>query len=407
MKKLYKRLPAPAADYSGVFAVLFEMDCLKVLHGQGGCTGNYCYADELRWIDGRKNVFHSAISEIEAITGNDRIVIGKIVRAQKDLECGFIAICGSPIPTVLGTDLRAVSRLIEKKTLCPVLPFDTHGLGRYDEGQRLAYETLFERFAVSPHGQETPDVPGSGKAVGEGMKTVNVIGATPLDGWSREMADDLTAILMEEGYEKVHIWGMGADVAEIAASGSSALNIAVSVSGISTVRRMQSLYGTDFRTGFPIRPEDGETAGAGGREKKRVCILTEQFTGNAIRKCLRTWFGFVKADVVSLFMMDNEFMEEGDAHVRYEEDLEQLLEEREKYDLVIGDAFLSRFFPKDQCFIAIPYPAVSAHNNTPYITEYSYEPHLAMVCGEYNTPKLVNLAGEKGYLFLKEKIENL
>lgn len=41
--------------------------------GQGGCTGNYCYADEFRWMDKKKNVFHTNISEIEAITGNDSI----------------------------------------------------------------------------------------------------------------------------------------------------------------------------------------------------------------------------------------------------------------------------------------------------------------------------------------------
>ena len=64
MKKLYKKLPSLASDYSGAFSVLFEMNCLKVLHGQGGCTGNYCYADEFRWMDREKNVFHSGMSEI-------------------------------------------------------------------------------------------------------------------------------------------------------------------------------------------------------------------------------------------------------------------------------------------------------------------------------------------------------
>ena len=111
MKRLFRYLPALAADYSGAFSVLFEMDCLKVLHGQGGCTGNYCYADEFRWMDKKKNVFHTNMSEIEAVTGNDSIVINKTVQAWKDLGCSFIAVCGSPIPTVLGTDIQAIARI--------------------------------------------------------------------------------------------------------------------------------------------------------------------------------------------------------------------------------------------------------------------------------------------------------
>lgn len=396
MKRLFKRLPALAADYSGAFSVLFEMNCLKILHGQGGCTGNYCYADEFRWMDKKKNVFHSNMSEIEAIVGDDSIVINKTVQAQKDLECGFIAICSSPIPTVLGTDIRAIARIIEKKAGCPVLGLDTHGLGRYDDGQKMAYEALMNRFALQDTNRDVTE--------GGTRKIVNVIGATPLDGWSQEMADDLTSVLINQGYQRIHIWGMGADIQEIAVSRYASFNIAVSVSGLSTVRKLEKEFGTPYETGFVIGPgeevPEDKTIGRG----KRACVLTEQFTGNMIRVCLREQFGVEDVDVVSFFAMDEEYMEAGDAHVHYEEDLEKLIEERMPYDVVIGDAFISRFFQEEQPYIVIPHPAVCAHNNTPYVTEFSYQPYLAMVVGDYNTVPFVNLIGEKGYDFLKTRL---
>jgi len=399
MKRLFRYLPALAADYSGAFSVLFEMDCLKVLHGQGGCTGNYCYADEFRWMDKKKNVFHTNISEIEAITGNDRIVIDKTVQAWKDLGSSFIAVCGSPIPTVLGTDIQAIARIIEKKTLCPVLGIDTHGLGRYDLGQKMAYEALLNRFV--------PKGPGKEKMAENGQRIVNVIGATPLDGWSQEMADDFTEILKKRGYQNVYIWGMGADIPEIAKGREASLNIAVSVSGLSTVRKMKEWFGIPYEIGFPVGTDGNGKKERNWGEGKRACVVMEQFAGNMVRNCLREGFGFGDVNVLSFFTMDSDYMEPGDAHVKYEEDLEQLIAEVPPYDVVIGDAFIGRFFREEQPYIVISHPAVCAHNHTPYIREYSYEPHMAMVIGDYNTIPFTNLIGEKGYHFLKSRLREL
>ena len=403
MKRLFRYLPALAADYSGAFSVLFEMDCLKVLHGQGGCTGNYCYADEFRWMDKKKNVFHTNMSEIEAVTGNDSIVINKTVQAWKDLGCSFIAVCGSPIPTVLGTDIQAIARIIEKKTHCPVLGLDTHGLGRYDLGQRMAYEALLDRFVPKGPAKE----PGRENMAENGQRIVNVIGATPLDGWSQEMAEDFTEHLKKRGYQNVYIWGMGADIPEIAKGREASLNIAVSVSGLSTVRKMKEWFGIPYETGFPVGTE-----GKAGKERhfgegKRACIVMEQFAGNMVRNCLREQFGFEEVNVVSFFTMERDYMEPGDGHVKYEEDLERLIAEGTPYDVVIGDAMISRFFGEEQPYIVISHPAVCAHNHTPDIREYSYEPHMAMVIGDYNTIPFTNLIGEKGYRFLKSSLKGL
>lgn len=399
MKRLFRYLPALAADYSGAFSVLFEMDCLKVLHGQGGCTGNYCYADEFRWMEKKKNVFHTNMSEIEAITGNDSIVIHKTVQAWKDLGCRFIAVCGSPIPTVLGTDIQAIARIIEKKTHCPVLGLDTHGLGRYDLGQKTAYEALLDRFV--------PKEPVSEKAAENGQRSVNVIGATPLGGWSQEMADDFTELLKKRGYQNVYIWGMGADIPEIAKGREASLNIAVSVSGLSTVRKMKEWFGIPYETGFPVGTQRKVEKERYFGEGKRACIVMEQFMGNMVRNCLREQFGFGDVNVLSFFAMDQDYMEPGDEHVKYEEDLERLLAEGTPYDVVIGDALISRFFREEQPYIVISHPAVCAHNHTPYIREYSYEPHMAMVIGDYNTVPFTNLIGEKGYYFLKNSLKEL
>lgn len=402
MKKLYKQLPSFAPDYSGVLSVFFEMDCLKIIHGQGGCTGNYCYVDELRWGNKRKNVFCSGISETEAILGDDTIIVNKVLQAQKDLECGFIVICNSPIPTILGTDIKAISRLIEKKSSSKVLDFDTHGLKYYDEGQRLAYLKIVDELIDSSSNDSSIEV--------------NLIGATPLDGWDEYIVDDLKKVFMNQGFSKVSCWGMSEDLFDIKLASRSKLNVALSVSALPAVKKLKEEWGIPFIVGFPIGKmalekynrqiqNNQESVINEKNSKKRVLIISEQFNGNSIRNCLRDDFGFIDVDVVSFFGMEAEYMEDNDKRIKYEDDLNKLLREREVYDIVIGDGFLKRLCNESSLFIQIAHPAISGHNNTPHITEFSYEPHLAMVCGEYNTPKIINMIGEKGYEFLEKSIE--
>ena len=65
---------------------------------------------------------------MDAILGRDDRLVEKTVKACKRLDCSFIAIIGTPVPSVIGTDYKALKKMIEKKTGLPVVTVDTNGM---------------------------------------------------------------------------------------------------------------------------------------------------------------------------------------------------------------------------------------------------------------------------------------
>ena len=64
---------------------------------------------------------------MDAILGRDDRLVEKIGKACEKLSADFIAVIGTPVPAVIGTDYKALSRMIEKKTGIPALTIDTDG----------------------------------------------------------------------------------------------------------------------------------------------------------------------------------------------------------------------------------------------------------------------------------------
>ena len=104
------------ADVSGVCSALFELGGMAVMHDASGCNSTYNTHDEPRWYDMDSMVFLSGLSEMEAIMGDDEKLIGDIVAAATDLHPRFIAIAGTPIPMMIGSDFRAIAASVERKT---------------------------------------------------------------------------------------------------------------------------------------------------------------------------------------------------------------------------------------------------------------------------------------------------
>ena len=54
---------------------------------------------------------------MDAILGRDDRLVEKIGKACEKLSADFIAVIGTPVPAVIGTDYRALSRMIEKNCI--------------------------------------------------------------------------------------------------------------------------------------------------------------------------------------------------------------------------------------------------------------------------------------------------
>ncbi len=93
------------------------------MHDPSGCNSTYNTHDEIRWYDQDSMIYISGLTEIDAVMGNDEKFICDIEQAAEELKPKFIALAGSPIPFMNGTDFPAIARCIEKKPESRHFPF--------------------------------------------------------------------------------------------------------------------------------------------------------------------------------------------------------------------------------------------------------------------------------------------
>ena len=113
MRQSYKIIPVYTADVSGVCSALYELGGMVVMHDPSGCNSTYNTHDEIRWYDQDSLIYISGLTEIDAVMGNDAKFIYDIEETARELKPKFIALAGSPIPFMNGTDFPAIAQVIE------------------------------------------------------------------------------------------------------------------------------------------------------------------------------------------------------------------------------------------------------------------------------------------------------
>jgi nitrogenase molybdenum-iron protein alpha/beta subunit len=371
MEGLFKWLPPFAPDYSGVCSVLFELGGITVIHDGGGCTGNVCGYDEPRWYGSKSALFSSTFREVEAILGNDEIMLGKLTDAVSEIGPKFIAIIGTPAPMVIGTDYAAIAKIVSKRTGIPAIVFDTTGINFYDHGQSLAFLELAKQFI--------PD-----KANKDDAPQINILGATPLDFLTSAQITDLQKLIEDAGFSRVCCWSMGAGLEEIANAAASKLNIVVSPSGLSCARYLRDRFNIPYFVSYPVGEYaynrfqaalvsfaqsgaldvfnhfgDGASCPSNCAKGKKILVIHQQVLANAIRDCLRNEFNADQVSVATFFELDSEIKEAGDLHLVEEDDIRQLTQ-RQSYDIILGDPLYKGLLAGESPnYIELPHFAVS------------------------------------------------
>ena len=112
-----------SSDTAGVCSALYELGGMTVVHDASGCNSTYATHDEPRWYDGEGMVCISALTETEAVMGGDDAFIDRVLRgaAEAGRKPAFIALCGSPMPMMMGTDFDALAAVIESRIHIPVI----------------------------------------------------------------------------------------------------------------------------------------------------------------------------------------------------------------------------------------------------------------------------------------------
>ena len=243
MRQSYRIIPIYTADVSGVCSALYELGGMTVMHDPSGCNSTYNTHDEIRWYDQDSLIFISGLTEIDAIMGNDRKFIDDIEHAARELHPKFIALAGSPIPFMNGTDFPAIARVIETETGIPTFAVPTNGMHDYLYGAGIALEEIAKRFT-----EKTQNLLEKENKFG---RSLNLLGVTPLDFGPQKNVELLKENLHKYGWKVLSTWAMGDTLETLQMAGNADVNLVVSAVGLRAAKVLQEKFGTPYVIGTP------------------------------------------------------------------------------------------------------------------------------------------------------------
>ncbi len=249
MRQVSRVLSTYAADVSGVCSALYEMGGMVIMHDASGCNSTYTTHDEPRWYDMPSLVFISGLSELEAVMGDEERLMKDVGQAARELKPRFVAIAGSPIPMMMGTDFRGVARILERRLGIPVMGFSTNGTRSYISGAGMALAEAARRFCRDGSRLEAP------LGSYEGRISVNLLGVTPLDFSTVGNVEALRETFLSAGFSVSSCWAMGSSWEELIGAGRARVNVAVSAAGIQLAKTLREQFGTPWVLGIPVGRE--------------------------------------------------------------------------------------------------------------------------------------------------------
>ena len=344
MKGLRLYLPPFAPDTSGAAAVLYPLGGMVVIVDAGGCAGNICGFDEPRWQEeGAKSaVFSAGLRDMDAIMGRDDKLIEKVRLACEEIEPQFIAFIGTPVPAVIGTDYRALTRMAKKATGLPAIAVDSDGTKLYGAGGGKALLALCRAFA-------------KGQTAGH-CGTIGLLGLTPLD-FSAGEHGRLADALREEGWSAVCCYDRLTDFTQPCCR----KNLVVSPLGLPAARFLAEHCGIPYEIGLPEAFLNDLTAkiASGLAKEDHVLIIHQQVLAGALRRALRQGGHHGPITCATFFEQPAGTSEPGDAVFR-EEDEFQAFVAGGCFTAIVGDPSLRRALPSfGGRFLSLPHFAVS------------------------------------------------
>ena len=377
MKQIASRISIYSADAFGVCSALYELGGLCVMHDASGCNSTYNTHDEPRWYDFDSMVYISGLSEMEAIMGDDQKFIDDIVYTAKELSPNFIAMAGTPIPTMIGTDFKAIANIIEKETNIPTFGFDTTGMHSYVSGAYKAFEALAKRFLKrndkESRGEQKESIDKESREVKDTTIKVNILGATPLDFSINKSVEAMVDLLKENNFEVISTWAMGSSLDDIKNAGDADVNLVVSYSGMGAAKYMYENLNIPYVIGTPFGKEFAKKVISDLKEVKstkenkisysnreidkdaEITIVGESIMSESLAYAISKEKNKT-VNVISSLETDEKLLLEGDKIAMFEDDIEKCLKNSKT---IIADPLFRPICPLDSNFISLPHEAFS------------------------------------------------
>ena len=377
MKQIASRISIYSADAFGICSALYELGGLCVMHDASGCNSTYNTHDEPRWYDFDSMVYISGLSEMEAIMGDDQKFIDDIVYTAKELNPNFIAMAGTPIPTMIGTDFKAIANIIEKETNIPTFGFDTTGMHSYVSGAYKAFEALAKRFLKrndkESRAEQKESVDKEGREHQNSRIKVNILGVTPLDFSINKSVEAMVDLLKENNFEVISTWAMGSSLEYIKNAGDADVNLVVSYSGIGAAKYMYENLNIPYVVGTPFGKEFAKKVIEDLKEVKstkenkisydnrkidkdaEITIVGESIMSESLAYAISKEKNKT-VNVISSLETDEKLLLEGDKIAMFEDDIEKCLKNSKT---IIADPLYRPICPIDSNFISLPHEAFS------------------------------------------------
>lgn len=377
MKQIASRISIYSADAFGICSALYELGGLCVMHDASGCNSTYNTHDEPRWYDFDSMVYISGLSEMEAIMGDDQKFIDDIVYTAKELNPNFIAMAGTPIPTMIGTDFKAIANIIEKETNIPTFGFDTTGMHSYVSGAYKAFEALAKRFLKrndkESRAEQKESIDKEGREHQNSRIKVNILGVTPLDFSINKSVEAMVDLLKENNFEVISTWAMGSSLEYIKNAGDADINLVVSYSGMGAAKYMYENLNIPYVVGTPFGKEFANKVIEDLKEVKatkenkisydnrkidkdaEITIVGESIMSESLAYAISKEKNKT-VNVISSLETDEKLLLEGDKIAMFEDDIEKCLKNSKT---IIADPLYRPICPIDSNFISLPHEAFS------------------------------------------------
>ena len=339
MRDIRMILPNMASDTAGAASALFQTDGLTVIHDAAGSLESFITFDEHRDLSGKRTVA-SRLSRLEAVTGDDSILLGKLEQECTDDPPPFAAIIGSPVPFTIGTDLEGIAAEAEDATGVPTFAVTAGGFGLYDKGAGEAIQKLIAKTTRLP--------------TAHAGLTVNLLGATPLD-YSEAEIDQMKAHLLAVGVRKVNTLTMADGMKEVYQAADVDRNIVISLAGIPAARYMKKTYGIPYTIEVPLAPHSAATpAGECQVLLLGESVLTKQLTALLNEMGIPAVAGVTGSDDSEIFPEVSPLLLPTEESIRREL--------RKGYFAVVGDPLYKLLLPRDSktVYIERPHRALSS-----------------------------------------------
>ncbi|MDR3288132.1 MAG: hypothetical protein LBT22_01745 [Peptococcaceae bacterium] len=323
-KHLWNRLLSFATDSTGVCSLFADADALVIGQDpESTAVKSYRMAEQRR--DKISDNLGIRVDELSIVLGDIHHFAEKYQEALASCPRKVVVLLHSPVSSLTNLDLSLCAREFQKTAPgVEIFPVSTCGNRYYDEGLSQAFDAVLK--------SADPESKAEKKTIPE---SVNLLGLNTLDFPSGDQRKMIKDAVLAAGKQVLSIFGMETDLERLRSSPQAAENIVVSVCGLGAARTMEKEWKLPFTTLGEFLLPSWKYKGPQFQGSPNILIIGEQFSSNTLRRILNN-LGAGKVVVAGWFLMDSEYMEDGDCKIESEAELVQLMDDPE-FQLIIGD----------------------------------------------------------------------